>query len=1020
MTAKTNIKLIINMPDRHLFSYLQKNMLYQDVEMFYFPNLMEIHQFIQRINPQIVVTHVDRGILASKMGAELFKTGQLKNTWMVLILSSGITIQQVEEFVDLKRSMVFSEGTKPEIIAHNLKTLLKEEKSDLSLKTDRELIENLLTCSIIINEEKTVGSIFERLTNYLPKILPYDYWAIFTADPELRKVNEFKQFVPPHRRNIAVLTPNLEKLAEIWLKKQESFHVKISEDPQLFRKLGEWGWGIKQLHFFPLLVQKVPIGGIILGSMSLADTSKYVWELLTDISGQLAKKIHGLIWQEKGRPGLDEFAEQLIYNRFSEDSLIQLSCRQINEVSRGDNTIFWQINRGFGFLFPKFSYASENKANWRSLEKNMLFWTNDKELNQLISNNKLSLLENVDGNSHFSEATVKIFQGLGYHHLLVAPVRIQNEEMGVFIANRGGSEPGFGAWEMERVAGLMDKISKVLEDTFVVKEANLKLKQLSRIFELGNEIKLDLNLEDILARIMRSVRRTLGWNDVVVLRGENFRKFYEPIGKIGFDKKVSEPLDILNNVGFEKFEKFLLNCKKIRNSFFYDSFPLSENGNGTGFLDEVATGWHDQDLLSVPIETGKKKLGFLVVRDPVDRMKPNEDKITSLEYFANQAAVAVENSMLYENLLASEERYRSLAETMTLALVTCSPDSNIVYLNPAFEALVGRNKKALIKRPISNFFARDSQDNLQDIAKSIMDASERDGKNIENVELEVISADGETIPVSTFAFPFYQQRQKIGFFLVLSDLRVVKKLERLKADFNSMIVHDLRSPMNVIQGFIELIRTRVVGEINGEQEELLDIAKENVKKVLTLVDNFLVASKIEVGKFSVDPKVSEINGLIQRVLENHQVLLKNKSITSEFARNENLPLLFFDSFRIEQVLTNFLSNAVKFTPEGGKIRVTTDFFQKTMKGEEKMFARIGVHDNGPGIPSEKMKYVFEKYEQVDSEISLKSAGTGLGLSICREIVSLHGGDIWVESELKKGSHFYFTLPIEPSIEKFLK
>jgi signal transduction histidine kinase len=242
----------------------------------------------------------------------------------------------------------------------------------------------------------------------------------------------------------------------------------------------------------------------------------------------------------------------------------------------------------------------------------------------------------------------------------------------------------------------------------------------------------------------------------------------------------------------------------------------------------------------------------------------------------------------------------------------------------------------------------------------------------------------------------------------------------MKADFNSMIVHDLRSPLNVIQGFIELIRTKVVGEVNEEQAELLDIAKENVKKVLNLVDNFLVASKLEVGKFGIEPKVGELNGILERIVENHKVLIKNKNVALENKLNKNLPLLYFDSLRIEQVMNNLLSNAVKYSPENSKIIVKTELFPQKIKGEEKFFARISVSDMGPGISADKLQTVFEKYEQVDSEMLPKSSGTGLGLAICKEIVNLHGGEIWVESEKKKGTIFYFTLPIEPSINKILK
>lgn len=1020
MAAENYIKTIINLPDKELFGILQHTILYEDVEMFYFPHLSEIDKFCQRIHPHILVTYIDPKTLATDRPLKLFQSSAFNNIWLIFIISKKVGISQMRKWGEFNKALFFYENTNQDVIVNNIRSLLKSEKEEQKKQAGRQYTANQLEASQIITRESSVEAIFEKLINFLPKILPYDYWALFTFDLEYNKVTNFVQFVPPHKRNIPIMTPNLEKLAESWLKKHERFQVSISEDSQLFKKLGEWGWGTKQLYFSPLLLDDIPMGGLIIGNMSMAEMAKSDLHFLQEISKILSRKIYNIFSQKKGDGASDDFAEQLIHNRFSEDSILQLSCKKITEIARAENTVFWQINRGFGFLFPKFSYARESQTHWQSLEKNMLFLSKDQNLNHLISGEKIFRVAGVGHNGQFDEATTKIFQKLGYHNLLLAPVRIENEEIGVFIANRSENERRFSAWEVDRVTNLMNKIQKVLEDAHIVKEANLKLKQLSRIFELGNEIKLDLNLEDILARITRSIRKTLGWNDVAVLRSDHFKKTYKPVSTVGFDKKGGLPLNVFNQVNFKNFDKFLTNCKKVSHSYFYDSHPVHVDGSGAGFLDEIITEWHDQDLLIIPIETRQKLLGYLIVRDPVDRLKPAEDKVISLEYFANQAAVALENSILYENLLASEERYRSLAETMTLGLVTCSPDGKIVYVNPAFSRLVGLKQKALSKKPLASFFSGESLGKFQQITKNIMENTDHERDTVENVELELLSTGGENIPVSTFAFPFYQQRQKIGLFLVLNDLRVVKKLERLKADFNSMIVHDLRSPMNVIQGFIELIRTRVVGEINAEQEELLDIAKENVKKVLTLIDNFLVASKIEVGRFGIEPKVGELNASIERIVENHRVLLKNKNIALDTSLNKNLPLLYFDSFRIEQVVNNLLSNAIKFTPEEGKIWRTTDFYQEEIKGEKKMFAKIGTHDTGPGIPPQKLKYVFEKYEQVDSESSKKSAGTGLGLSICKEIVNLHGGEIWIESEVKKGSHFYFTLPIEPSIDKFLK
>ncbi len=1014
------LKIVIHAPDRDLFSYLQQNILHEDVQMFYIPDLSEIQEFTKKIHPNLLVIYLQTDILLNEKILPFFQNPLLKETGLIFILPDNIPLDRIKNLGEMNKTFVFSEKNSKEVIAQNIRAILGRKKIELEQFSSREYSQNLLKCARIINQENTVPTLFDKLINYLPKILPYDYIALFSYDPELNHIKEFQQFIPPHRRGSAIITPNLEKLAEVWTKQKKSFQVGNSEDQSLFRKLNEWGWLVKQIYFFPIFNQNLILGGLILGQVSQVRKGKTGTTFLNEINDLIGLKLSNFLLMGKGGDPKDDFTEQLVHNRFSEESILQLTCKKINTLSKSVNTIFWQINRGFGFLFPKFSYGTEDTASWKSLEKTMLFLNKDIRLNQLILNDKIVTVENVYNDSKFDTATLDIFKKLGYHNLLIAPMRIQNDQVGVFLVNRSEGKPHFNPWEVSQISLLVEKVKKVLEDTYVVKEANLKLRQLAKIFELGNDIKLELKLNEILSNITKSIRKTLGWNDIAVLQGNDFIKVYSPISKLGFDKDRDLPFSVKEATPFDKIDKFLENCQKISHSYFYDTNPLNIGSSENGFMDDVITEWKENDLLVIPIESRQHRLGFLAVKDPVDRMKPNEDKIISLEYFANQIAVAVENASLYENLQISEERYRTLAETMTLGLASATPEGNIIYINSAFEKLVGFSRKTLLKQPLVKYFSQDSQKKLQSISREVLETKERKKKHIENIELELISTAGEVIPVSTYIFPFTMQRGSRGFFLVLNDLRLIKKIERMRSDFNSMIVHDLRSPLNVIQGFIELIRTRVVGEINIEQEELLDIAKENVKKVLNLVDNFLVASKLEVGKFGIEPKVGEINSLIEKIVDNHRILLKNKKITLDNKLNPNLPLLYFDSLRLEQVMNNLLSNAIKFTPETDTILILTEIYPKEIKGEEKLFARIGVRDRGPGIEADKLSTVFEKYEQIDSELTPKSSGTGLGLAICKEIVNLHGGEIWVESQKNKGSTFYFTLPIEPSIDKILK
>ena len=124
--------------------------------------------------------------------------------------------------------------------------------------------------------------------------------------------------------------------------------------------------------------------------------------------------------------------------------------------------------------------------------------------------------------------------------------------------------------------------------------------------------------------------------------------------------------------------------------------------------------------------------------------------------------------------------------------------------------------------------------------------------------------------------------------------------------------------------------------------------------------------------------------------------------------------------RIDQVLNNLLSNAMKFTPEGGEIFVSSSLYIQSAENGEKRYVRVAVRDTGVGIPEDKLPRIFEKYEQVDENQAFNVRGTGLGLSICKEIISLHDGEIWVESRKDSGSEFIFLLPVETSIEKIVK
>ncbi len=245
--------------------------------------------------------------------------------------------------------------------------------------------------------------------------------------------------------------------------------------------------------------------------------------------------------------------------------------------------------------------------------------------------------------------------------------------------------------------------------------------------------------------------------------------------------------------------------------------------------------------------------------------------------------------------------------------------------------------------------------------------------------------------------------------------RAESELERTKADFMAMLVHDLRSPLNGIKSVIDFYRElRDQGKTySAEQLALLDTAGDSAKKMLELINDILDLSKFEAGNMSLDKQIIALPIIIDTVCKESELQFKQKNISLTKHYAEKLPDVNVDAEKIGQVVMNLLSNAMKFTKSGGSVTVTSALESETWKGasDKKNFVRVSVTDTGVGIPKDEIPQLFERYKQVSSAKRTKQKGTGLGLSICKMIVQSHGGTMGVESEVGKYTTFYFTLPV---------
>ena len=237
----------------------------------------------------------------------------------------------------------------------------------------------------------------------------------------------------------------------------------------------------------------------------------------------------------------------------------------------------------------------------------------------------------------------------------------------------------------------------------------------------------------------------------------------------------------------------------------------------------------------------------------------------------------------------------------------------------------------------------------------------------------------------------------------------LRELDQLKSEFLASMSHELRTPLNSIIGYSELM-------IDGIGEELDEMSLEDLKSIhssgqylLALINDILDLAKIEAGRLELHKGDVNFIELAPEILEAARVLMQEKpNVKLEMAIPENIPMLYSDPLRLRQIVWNLLSNAIKFTTEG---------YIRLFCQEMEDCIHIGVEDTGMGIPTEYHETIFDRFRQVDGSTTRKAGGSGLGLAITRQLVRLHGGELWVESEVGQGSTFTFRLPLKPGQSK---
>jgi PAS domain S-box-containing protein len=361
-------------------------------------------------------------------------------------------------------------------------------------------------------------------------------------------------------------------------------------------------------------------------------------------------------------------------------------------------------------------------------------------------------------------------------------------------------------------------------------------------------------------------------------------------------------------------------------------------------------------------------------------------------------------NMRYEKLDTSfrelgEEKKQTedVVHSMAEGVIMVNKKGEIMLMNPAAEKLLGVKKENKIGQSILS--------DLKDEQLVSMVQQPADGSKSKEIVIQSQNDQVRKVLLASNAVIESEDGKTVGFVSVISDVTKQKEIETLKNEFLANVSHDLRTPLTCIRGSLELLGDAGGNPLTPSQEKNVATALRNIDRLSRLINDLLDLSKLEAKKFTIKPALFRADDLVQSLANEFGAWSKTKGIAIQMELEKPLEIEA-DQDRIGQVLTNLIGNALKFTPAGGTVTVVGKRSVDAQKVE------LGVRDTGPGIAEKDFKNLFEKFSRIESQAMQGISGTGLGLTIAREIVEMHGGRIWVESEEGKGSYFVFELPIK--------
>ncbi len=499
--------------------------------------------------------------------------------------------------------------------------------------------------------------------------------------------------------------------------------------------------------------------------------------------------------------------------------------------------------------------------------------------------------------------------------------------------------------------------------------------QIELLYEVTTHLNTDLSLDKVMANVLiQAIAKVGATRGSIFLLDENNRVSHRILARENLSPEVS-PL-VIQEVMSHGLAAWILQHKEgvlIEDVLQDKRWVVLPDHAG-----------QVRSAVAVPFLRLGRVEGMLFLTHPeVGRFR--QEHLQLLTSIANQAAIAIQNARLYERVEHERRTLSAVLDSSVEAVVVTDPGGRLLLANRSARQSLGIENRVA---PLAEVVVH------PDLLALLERAVSEEGVVSERVRLE----DGRTLNVSV-APVHDREGRTIGRVAVMHDITHLVELDEMKSRFVSTVSHDLKAPLTAIRGYTELLRT--VGPLNEEQALFSERILEVTREMAHLINNLLDLGKIEAG-LGCEFQAVDLREVLLGAKYGLALPAQQKGLLIEVEVPATLPRVRGDPYRLQQVMTNLVGNAIKYTPAGGRIWIRAE--------ERPDEVLVSVSDTGIGISPADLPRVFEKFFRARDPRAGDEEGSGLGLAIVKSIVTEHGGRVWVESTVGKGSTFYFTLP----------